>query len=269
MVSKFYFFGFLLFINVSINNVMPSNLKKEVVVDARPEVAEARGDIENSKSMAAEIIEKEPFVNVTEEKLWRFKEEDEEVDVQDSDILNALIAFMAMLIEASLWLLIVLVFYFLYRYREYWLNLIQGETAKKITPDLPNTLFGLDVAPENLPDDIEIAAKELWQKQQYREAISLLYRGSLASLFKLYEFDLPEGATEHDCIRQLESNYKKQNNTAASKLLAAEDRINKFKRLTNVWVNIAYAHKFPDDVVFNDLCENWNQNFTHKPVAIS
>ncbi|VAW63320.1 hypothetical protein MNBD_GAMMA08-963 [hydrothermal vent metagenome] len=263
MSSKYCFFSFLLFINFFTNNVIANDQKKEVVVDARPEVVEARGDIENSKLIITEIIEKEPFVNVTEEKLWRFKEEDQaEVDVEGFELLNAIMAFMAMIIEASLWLLMVLIIYLLYRHREYWLNLIQGKAPRKSTPDLPNTLFGLDITPENLPDDIEFTAKALWRDKYYREAVSLLYRGSLASLFKLYDFDLPVGSTEHDCIRQLELNFKKQNDTA-------EKRINKFKQLTSVWVDIAYGHKHPDDVVFDDLCENWNQYFSTDLAVIS
>ena len=270
MLSKFCFFSFLLCINVFSNNAIANDQKKEIAVDVRPEVAEVRGDIENAKLIITDIIEKEPFINVTEEKLWRFKEEDKtDVDEEAFELLNAVIAFMAMLIEASLWLLIILIVYLLYRYREYWLNLIQGKTANSHTPDLPNTLFGLDIAPENLPENIELAAKELWQNKHYRDAISLLYRGALASLFKRYKFDLPVGATEHDCIRQLESNVKKQNDILTSNSVTAEDRVNRFKKLTQVWVNTAYAHKLPNDIVFENLCKNWNQYFSTDFMVVS
>lgn len=229
---------------------------KPASVDKRPKISSERKEIENSKSIVKDVVSKEPFVNVQEEKVWNFEEDDVDDEGVNPDIkwLSDIVSFISMIIEAALWLIPVLVVFYLYRYRRVWLNLIQKNTLKKSERELPETLFGLDVRKESLPDNIEKAAQQLWLEKQYREAVSLLYRGALIALFKKYRFELPPGATEQDCIRQLQLNN--QNSSII------EERIDRFEKLTDVWISVAYAHRFPDDVVFTQICDEWNQCFS-------
>lgn len=230
--------------------------------NGRPEIADSRQDIQKSKSVITDIMSKAPFVNIKQEKIWNFEDEnkEEELDINpDLEWLGVIIRFLSMIIEAALWLIPVVIIFYLYTYREYWLNLVQGNGFKKDQPDIPDTLFGLDIRQETMPDDIENSAIELWQHKEFRQAVSLLYRASLAALFRQYKFELPAGATEQDCIRQIELSKKIQTDEIP---VITDPRITRFKDLTQIWINIAYAHRLPDDVNFNQICNGWNQCFS-------
>ena len=234
-------------------------------VDKRPDVNESRKDIEESKSVISEIMSKKPFVFIKKEKVWNFEKEEKDNTEINPDMawLTQLVSFITMLVEIALWIIPVIVIFYLFRYRDYWLDIIQGNESNKDTSDMPETLFGLDIRQQSLPDDIQAEAHLLWQSSLHREAVSLLYRGALAILFKQYRFDLPAGATEHDCIQQLE---KRTEDMAGSlnedNLYKQTLRSREFRKLTEIWVAVAYAHRIPDDAVFNELCNNWNSHFT-------
>ena len=235
----------------------------------RPVVKNERSDIQESKYIIKEIKSREPFIDIQEEKIWSFEGENKDLDSSDSDNdtswLSTLITFIAMLVEAFLWFLPIVIAFYLYRYREYWLDLIQNGRLKNKDQPLPETLFGLDIRQKSLPDDVEQVATQLWQKHKYREAVSLLYRGSLVALFKQYKFELPVGATEQDCIRQIEKSALqtgKNDHINQSQIVDANDRIAHFKQLTQIWIKIAYAHQMPDDSVFKNICDDWNKKFS-------
>ncbi|MCW8933541.1 MAG: hypothetical protein OQK98_02345 [Gammaproteobacteria bacterium] len=249
---------------LSTNAAFSDDVIDQDVIDKRPDVSDNRKDIEESKAVIEEIMSNKPFVFIIEEKVWNFEKTQEEPEINpDMAWLTGLVSFITMLIEALLWFVPVIVIFYLYRYREYWLNLIQGKKYKKDKTEIPETLFGLDIRQQSLPDDIENEAHLLWLKSQHREAVSLLYRGALASLFKQYRFDLAAGATEQDCIRQLEAGSPIIN---ASNSETSQSVINKrtiqFKKLTDIWVSVAYAHRLPDDHLFEEVCNNWNQFFS-------
>lgn len=234
-----------------------------------PEVAEARLDIQASRSVIEDVKSKEPFINVQQKKIWDISDEDESEedfdDETDSLWLTDLIGVLAMVVEAALWVIPVLLILYIYRYREYCLNLLQGKGFKRDQDIIPETLFGLDIREKSLPDNIEQEASLLWQHKKHRDAVSLLYRGSLASLFKQYKFELSPGATEQDCIRQIE--LSQQNETVGESQQAQDQetrslqRIAHFKRLTNVWIETAYAHRVPAESAFLSVCNGWNQQF--------
>ncbi|RDH84004.1 MAG: hypothetical protein DIZ80_07670 [endosymbiont of Galathealinum brachiosum] len=250
-----------------LNHALADEVDSTDKVDKRPAVFSERKEIEESKSIINDIISNEPFTDIKEEKIWSFEETEKQEDIDvDPDLgwLSDAVRFISMIIEAALWLVPVLIIFYLYRYREYWLNLIQGNGLQKDEQVLPETLFGLDIRKESLPDDIEKVAQQLWQQNKYREAVSLLYRGSLSVLFKQYRFELPPGATEQDCIRQLQLNSRSgaEVEIHATDSAFVEERIERFTRLTNEWVSIAYAHRFPHDHVFSEICNDWNQYFS-------
>lgn len=253
----------LFWFNISLSMAMsdtPDTEEKNWV----PEVADARQDIQSSKAVIEEVKSKEPFVNIQQKRIWDFSD-DEEPEVTDVDYLwlSDLFGFLAIIIEAALWVLPVLLLLYLYRYREYCLNLLQGRGFKRDQHEIPETLFGLDMRQKSLPDNIEDVARALWQDKNYREAVSLLYRGSLVSLFKQYKFELSPGATEQDCIRQIELSEKNKSHTqnAVVDYQYSQSRIERFKHLTGLWIEIAYAHRQPEESVFALVCNGWNQLF--------
>jgi len=253
--------------------------EKAFVADKRPQVSAERKEIEQSKGVIKNIKSTLPFVNVEEEKEWFFKyasdenPEDEDTADLEPDIswLNAFVEFISMLIEAALWIVPVVIVFYLYRYREYWMNLIQRKELKPAESELPETLFGLDMRQESLPENIEAEASVLWQQKHYRQAISLLYRGALASLFKVYRFELPEGATEQDCIKLIgECMHGDMQKIMAQADYSEniEQRFVRFKQLTGVWVATAYAHSLPDEQNFQKICHDWNRYFAVHKAAV-
>ncbi len=232
-----------------------------------PVLNKQRGSIYQSKSLVSDIVSKEPFVNIEQKKIWNFESEEEDVEDMLSDFsgLNMFIKFMAMMVEAALWILPVVIVFYLYRYREHWLGVRQHHDDANDKQQLPDTLFGLDMRRKNLPKNIEEAAKELWQNKKNRESISLLYRGALMELFRQYKFELPTGATEHDCLKYIkQSEIENGNNLVSNQEGGTEQglRIVFFEYLTQVWVKTAYAHQLPDETVFERICKDWAYNFS-------
>ena len=112
----------------------------------------------------------------------------------------------------------------------------------------PDALFGFDLAPELLPDDIAGAAAEMARNGQLREALSLLYRGALSALVHRHQLQLASGDTEEDCSR------------AVSRALPASAIY--FTRLVGAWQSIAYAARTLDAPGVQQLCEEWRSHFS-------
>ena len=115
----------------------------------------------------------------------------------------------------------------------------------------PDALFGFDLAPESLPDDVAGAAKELARAGRLREALSLLYRGALSTLLHRHHLAFDPGDTEGDCTL-----------TVGIKLPASADY---FSRLVGAWQTLAYAARSPDANSVERLCDEWRPHFA--PVA--
>ena len=112
----------------------------------------------------------------------------------------------------------------------------------------PETLFGLAVAPETLPDDVAAAALAAARAGRLREALSLLYRGALSALVHRHEVRLEPGDTEGDCVR------------LAAKSLE-RGAAGYFAGLVGAWQNAAYAGRDPDLARVEALAEEWRRHF--------
>lgn len=112
----------------------------------------------------------------------------------------------------------------------------------------PETLFGLQVAPETLPDDVAAAALAAAHAGSAREALSLLYRGALSSLVHRHALSLQAGDTEGDCLR------------AASRVLPASGAAY-FSQLVDAWQAAAYAGRLPALAGIERLCADWKLHF--------
>jgi Domain of unknown function (DUF4129) len=112
----------------------------------------------------------------------------------------------------------------------------------------PDFLFGLDVRPESLPDEIAATAATLARAARIREALSLLYRASLVR-FMDEGLEFASGDTEGDCLRRADG-------------AATPKRREYFHRLVNAWRSLAYGHRHvaPDDVVA--LAVEWSAHFS-------
>jgi hypothetical protein len=110
---------------------------------------------------------------------------------------------------------------------------------KKVT-----TLAGLNVEPENLPSDLLSEARKMWEKGQFQEALSLLYRGAISSLVTRQLVEIEESDTEMDCLRRVIS----RGEIASASYFAL---------LTNAWISQAYARRCPNEEIIDELWKEW------------
>ena len=74
--------------------------------------------------------------------------------------------------------------------------------------------------------------------------MSLLYRGTLAEFVHKDQLEIPDSATEGECLRLVATGQP-----------AEQARF--FERLTLSWVRLAYDHQLPTRELIESLCQEW------------
>ena len=116
------------------------------------------------------------------------------------------------------------------------------ELARRRAP--PETLFGLDLRAESMPQDIAAAALATWQAGDPLRALSLLYRGALRLLTVGRGLEIPASATEGECIRLVEQ-------------VVGGALGDHFAGLTHAWIDAAYGKRPPSDESFALILASW------------
>jgi hypothetical protein len=111
-----------------------------------------------------------------------------------------------------------------------------------------DTLFGLSVVPESLPEDVPAAAVAAARAGRLREALSLLYRGALSALVYRHQLRFEPGDTESDCMR------------LAARALP-RPAVSYFATLVGAWQGAAYAGRAPDVGRVEALADDWRRHF--------
>jgi hypothetical protein len=111
----------------------------------------------------------------------------------------------------------------------------------------PEVLFGLDVRPAALPADLAKVAARLADTDP-AAALSLLYRGALATLIHRDRLSVEPGDTEGDCVRRVER-------------WAPASLGGYFRRLVDAWSHAAYANRIPNIATVQALCADYGQHF--------
>ena len=209
------------------------------------------------------LLDQPPFENRENVTRWRLGDADTEKPQEEDDnsLLQGLknllkmlgglgsVEWLAILIEALLWSsLFCLIGLLLWRYRE-WLRIFGQRLKLPQRPNrvVPEVLFGMQVAPHSLPDDIASSAEQLWPSQP-RAALGLLYRGLLSH--QLHDFQLPlKGSnTENEVLQLIEQ--------------LDQPTLEQFSRqLTHDWQSIAYGHQLPAADAGPQLCSAWRELF--------
>lgn len=151
-------------------------------------------------------------------------------------------------LEFLMWIfIIVLVLVLLY----YFVNHFQPQKFRR--PSLksvfhPVNALVLSQQPTSWPADIPATVIQLCQKQQWRQALSLLYTATLFQLTHQFSLTLNESATEGDWL-------------AAVNQLNRNELTPFFTQLTRLWVNTAYAHEMPNPSIIEHLCQQWRLLF--------
>lgn len=213
------------------------------------------------------ILDSEPFNEKETRSAWRPKnitEEDdndvpqwlidfaewlESLDGGDGDFSDG-IKTMAQLIEFVFWVIFIgIIVYLIYRFRGAIGRGLQIFYKPKVD-ETPVTIAGLNVSKESLPEDVTHTAKMLWMQQQYRQAVSLLYRASLSHLLHDYDCHLQSSFTEQECL-------------LAAKKLPQLSLVKLMGELTQSWQQLAYAHQVPSEQQFQSHCQQWVRVFSN------
>jgi len=113
---------------------------------------------------------------------------------------------------------------------------------RRSTP--PVALFGLELEETSLPTDIPAACRGLCRQGALREALSLLYRGTLSRLLQQGVLEVSGSATEGECLDQVGRH-------------CPPPLADYFARLTRLWIRLAYGHRQPDGEQVLALCAEW------------
>lgn len=157
---------------------------------------------------------------------------------------------LAQIFEVLLWgSLFALLVYILWRYRD-WLQTFGerlGLPKKRRRIVAPTQMFGLEVAPESLPEDVASEAQRLWGSDP-RAALGLLYRALLSRLLYDHRLALKASHTEGEVLR-LVQRLNHQNLQGYS------------EQLTQHWQALAYGHRQPSTEQAQALCQGWRELF--------
>lgn len=164
--------------------------------------------------------------------------------------INKAVGGFAQLLEIILWgLAIVLLVFLIVKYREQigaWASDIRNDEPE---PELPTTLFGLDIQKDSVSDDVVAEARAFWQAGDHRQAVATLLRSSLITLLHEHQCRFFSSDTEAECCERIDQQVSLP--------------ISSFMRsLVLVWQRIAYAHIEPTEAEFEHLCEQWQEVFS-------
>ncbi len=161
--------------------------------------------------------------------------------------LDGLANLLAVLFELAIWIVAGLLLLVVYLTRERWLPYLTAVSAPaRSRPRV--VLSDGELDPESLPDDIPSEVLALWRKGRKRDALSLLYRGSVYAAVIRYDIRLPESATEQACLRVVRRH-------------ADTDGHRFFRRVVTAWMLCAYASRLVDESALESLASEWPQHF--------
>lgn len=193
---------------------------------------------------------KEPELQIcARQERWRWRSDAPDKPLESGSDDQPLARWFAATVEIALWfsfgLFIAIAGWWL------WRQAPPGSTTgkRRARPSGARPILGRHetvVAPEA---GLGIRAWRLWKTGQPREALRLLYQGSLAGLATQYDLPIRASATEEECLRLAEAQ------------LADPQLLNFLRRLTRAWQATAYGRRPPDDDDAWILCEEWTRHF--------
>lgn len=215
-----------------------------------PGAAAEKSQPSPAKQTIQSVLADPVFGKEGEEKQWRWRpgQEAEEKKAPDLDLgwVEKMAESLGRALRVIAWIIALalgaFLLYLVIRYREAWLPL------RRQRPLPPDFLFGLDVRPESLPDDIVAAARSALAAGRVEEALSLLYRGALVALIHRLQIEFRAGDTEKDCLHRVRGKLENGGLRYFHDLLAS-------------WQSVAYAREIPPTPVLEALCADWEAHF--------
>jgi len=147
-----------------------------------------------------------------------------------------------LVLAVSVTAVIALIAWLLYRYRYVFGS--RGEDAPRIRRRGAMVVGSLPLEIDELPSDPAAVAARWWAEGRRREALALLYRAAIAWLVEHRQLEIGEAATEYDCMRRVEEG-------------SSDGLAGYFRRLTGIWVALAYGDRRPSEWDVEQLCREW------------
>lgn len=147
----------------------------------------------------------------------------------------------ALAMEWGLWLLLGVLLLVLLLTARRWLPWLRGSGRRKAASASAVTEDSITL-PEVVPPDVATRARELWDRGLPRQALALLYRGSVGTVVERSGVVLPPGATEAQVLR------------ASRRMPDARDR-ELFGAIVRMWQYAAYGNRLPSRDAFAALAD--------------
>jgi hypothetical protein len=220
------------------------------VTDKEP-LSSQRLTADQSGTVIQQVLDDKDFGGKRTTDEWKLKEfeyeSDDPASTADMSWLGDIVRALANVMEILLWAgVILLAMFLIFRIS----RMVNPDAFKTDNNDriVPAMVSGLDIRPESLPDDVASSARQLWQQGRHREAMSLLYRGTVSSLVHSYQVELTEGATEGDVLFSARPRLRSETHQLLD-------------QITQLWQSIAYAHRQPGQEQALALFDHWQQHF--------
>ncbi len=199
---------------------------------------------EDAKECIERVMKHPDFGSVERVEVWAPKLDFESVEEEEpgSRFSWQLGSFFAALFQTLIWVLLAAALIVLIAYALRMSRAVDQASVAEHEP--PEVLFGLDVRPDSLPDDVVAAARRLFAAGDAIGALSLLYRGALVHLVSSRGLEVSASATEGECTR-------------LARRSVGAPLSDDFERLTRAWLYCAYGERPPEVDTFASLCESW------------
>lgn len=218
-------------------------------------LAPERLPAEQATTQINQVMQLEELSNRRKINTWLPKDKSTQQD-DENQLPEDFIQLMASLLKTLLWIGVILALILALIYRHKILALLSPLQKPVQLSTIPEVLFGLDIRPASLPEDIAGTARQLWEAGHAREALSLLYRGALVILTHQEQLAIHASHTEGDILQ-------------LAKPITAPERYAYLRTLTQLWQTIAYAHRTPKTSELLPLFEAWSSFQTPRVAQVA
>lgn len=220
---------------------------------ALPATAHAESPSEDEIIDALQEVRKDPNIS-PERKVrtlkWAGKDKKEEIpkDIGWLNWIGGLFQWIGGASRLLLWIGAIVVLGLLGLFVMRILSGVRYNKQTRIQMDAPTHVQELDIRPESLPDEIGTAALSLWERNDHRAALALLYRGLLSRLVHAHGVPIRESMTEADCLRVALPRLHSEIAQYASMLV-------------RVWQHAVYGAREPAAEEMRALCTRFDRSF--------
>jgi hypothetical protein len=217
--------------------------------------AHAAPPAEDPRREIAEVLKAPEFPHEREVMRWqRRAPQAPELDTGGADLtwLRALGYAFARFSEVALWI----AFAVLLALAAWWASrmLPREAAAARAAYRAPPVLFGMELAPEKLPADLAGAVRALAAAGKVREALALLYRGTLSALVHRRGVALAASDTESEALERVRRRAEAGTTRYFAELVAA-------------WQRAAYARRLPPAAEVERLAAAYVEQFAEERPA--